>query len=63
MKKTQISKIHSRNLMLDQMLLSVLKIYVQMIPKNDDPFLESSRKSEPFFGSNVLSLNRGQGRL
>ena len=63
MKKTYISKIYSRNLILDHMLLIVSKIYGQMIPKNNDPFLGSSSKSEPFFSSNVLSLNRDQGRF
>ena len=63
MKKTYISKIYSRNLILDHMLLILSKIYVQMIPKNNDPFLGSSSKNEPFWGSNDLSLNRGQGRL
>ena len=63
MKKTYISKIYSRNLILDHMLLSVSKIYVQMIPKNNDPFLGSSRKNDPLFGSSALSLNQDQGRL
>ena len=63
MKKTKISKSYSRNLILDHMLLSVSKIYFQMIPKNNDPFLGSSNKNDPFLGSNVLSLNRDQGRL
>ena len=48
MKKTYISKIFSRILILDQMLLIVWKIYVQMIPKNNDPFLGSSSKNDPF---------------
>ena len=63
MKKTYISKIYSRNLILIHMLLNVPKISVQMIPKNNDPFLGLSSKNDPFLGSNVLSLNRDQGRL
>ena len=63
MKKTYIFKIYSRNLILDHMLLIVPKIYVQMISKNNDPFLGSSSKNELFLSSNVLSLNRDQGRL
>ena len=53
----------SRNLILDHMLLSVAKIDVQMIPKNNDSFSGSSSKNYPFLGSNVLSLNWDQGRL
>ena len=63
MKKTYISKIYSQNFILDKMLLIVPKISVQMIPKYNDPFLGSSSKNYPFLGSDVLSLNRDQGRL
>ena len=63
MKKMYISKIYSRNLILNHMLSIVYKIYVQMIPKYNDPFLGSSSKNDPFLGSDVLSLNRDQGCL
>ena len=62
MKKTYITKIYSRNHILDHMLLSVPKIYVQMIPKINDPFLGSSCKNEPFFSPNILKLNRDKAR-
>ena len=39
--KTYISKINSRNLILDHMLSAVPKISVQMIPKNKDPLTGS----------------------
>ena len=39
--KTYISKIHSRNLILDHMLSAFPKISVQMIPINKDPLTGS----------------------
>ena len=59
MKNTYISKIYSRNLILDHMLLSAPKIYVQMIPKNKDPLQDNLVN----FRLNFFSLNRDQDRL
>ena len=46
---TYISKIHSRNLILDHMLSAVPKISVQMIPKNKDSLTGSFSQKWSFF--------------
>ena len=62
-RRTYISKIHSRNLILDHMLSAVPKISFQMIPKNKDPLTGSFSQKLSFFRLNFFESEPGSGLL